>query len=125
MEGKKMKKLLSAWIVAALSIYLTSLILGGGMEFSGFWAVALTALVVGLLNFLLKPLLNLLTCPVYLLTLGLSRFLVSGLILLLASSIIEGFVIAGFWWAVLAAIIIAILTSVLESMLGQKKHGKA
>ncbi len=120
-----MKKLLSAWIVAGLSIYLTSLVLGGEMAFSGFWAVALTALVVGFLNFLLKPLLNLLTCPVYLLTLGLSRFLVSGLILLLASSIIEGFIIGGFWWAVLAAIVIAILTNVIESMLGQKKSGKA
>ena len=120
-EGEPLKKLISAWVVAGLSIWITSLILGGNMVFSGFWAVALTALIVGFMNFLLAPLLNILTCPVYLLTLGLSRFLVSGIILLIASSVIKGFDIGGFWWAVLAAIIIAILTNVLDSMLGRKK----
>jgi len=116
-----MKKLLAAWLVAALSIYLTSLILGGEMDFGGFWPVVITALVVGLMNYILAPLLNLLTCPMLLLTLGLSRFLISGLILLVASSLIDGFEIGGFWWAVLAAVVIAILTPLIEKVLGQSE----
>ena len=113
-------KLLTSLFVAGLSIWLTSLILGDSMQFTGFWAIALTAVVIGLMNFILRPLLNLLTCPIYLLTLGLSRFLVSGLLLLLASSIVRGFHISGFWVAVLAAILMAVLNSILESMLGTK-----
>ena len=117
-----MKKLIAAWVVAALSIYLASLILGGNMDFGGFWPLVLTALVVGLMNYILAPLLNFLTCPMLLLTLGLSRFLISGLILLIASSLVDGFEIGGFWWAVLAAIVIAILTNVIEKVLGNSKE---
>lgn len=118
-KGEGLKKLIAAWVVAALSIYFTSLILGGEMDFGGFWPVVATALVVGLMNFILAPLLNLLTCPMLLLTLGLSRFLISGLILLVASSLVDGFEIGGFWWAVLAAVVIAILTPLIEKVLGQ------
>ncbi len=117
-----MKKLIAAWVVAALSIYFTSLILGGEMDFGGFWPVVVTALVVGLMNFILAPLLNLLTCPMLLLTLGLSRFLISGLILLVASSLVDGFEIGGFWWAVLAAVVIAILTPLIEKVLGKSER---
>jgi putative membrane protein len=114
-------KLLTSLFVAGLSLWLTSLILGDSMQFTGFWSIALTAVVIGLMNFVLRPLLNLLTCPIYLITLGLSRFLVSGLLLLLASSMVRGFQISGFWVAVMAAVLIAVLNSILESMLGTRK----
>ncbi len=117
-NGERKGGLLIAWAVSGLSLYLTSLILGSGMEFSGFWSVALTALVVGLLNFLLRPLLSLITCPLIILTLGLARFLVSGLILMMASWWLPGFHVASFWWAVLAAVLVAVLNGALEKMLG-------
>lgn len=117
-NGERKGGLLIAWAVSGLSLYLTSLILGSGMEFSGFWSVALTALVVGLLNFLLRPLLSLITCPLIILTLGLARFLVSGLILMMASLWLPGFHVASFWWAVLAAVLVAVLNGALEKMLG-------
>ncbi|MFO7626411.1 MAG: phage holin family protein [Candidatus Fermentibacteraceae bacterium] len=107
--------LIVAWAVSGLSLYLTSLILGSRMSFDGFWSIALTALAVGLLNFLLGPLLSLITCPLIILTLGLARFLVSGLILLMASWWTPaGFHLASFWWAVLAAVIVAVLNGALE-----------
>lgn len=110
--------LLVAWVVSGLSLYLASLILGSRMVFDGFWSIALTAIVVGLLNFLLGPLLSLVTCPIIILTLGLARFLVSGLILLMASWWMPGFHLASFWWAVLAAVIVAVLNGALEKMFG-------
>lgn len=110
--------LILAWIVSGLSLYLTSLILGSGMVFEGFWSVVLTALLVGLLNFLLGPLLSFITCPLIILTLGLARFLVSGLILLMASWWLPGFHVASFWWAVLAAVIVSVLNGALEKVLG-------
>ncbi len=108
--------LILAWVVSGLSLYLTSLILGSRMVFENFWSVVLTALVTGLLNFLLGPALSFITCPLMVLTLGLARFLVSGLILLLASWWLPGFQLAGYWWAVLAAVIVSVLTGALERL---------
>jgi len=110
------KKLLGAWIVAGVALWLTSMILGWRMEFDGFWSIVWTAAVIGLLNFVLAPLLNLMTCPVFLLTLGLSRFLISGLVLIIAREWVGGFYIATYWWAVLAAVLISVLTGVLDKM---------
>jgi len=115
------KKLIGAWIVAGVALWLTAMILGSRMEFASFWSIVWTAAIIGLLNFVLAPILNLLTCPVYLMTLGLSRFLVSGLVLIIAREWASGFSIASYWWAVLAAIIISLLTGVIDSMTGRKK----
>lgn len=116
-----MKKLIGAWIIAGVVLWLTSLILGSRMVFAGFWSIVWTAAVIGLLNFVLAPLLNLMTCPIYILTLGLSRFLVSGLVLVIAREWIGGFYIASYWWAVLAAVIISLLTGVIENMVGKRR----
>ena len=116
-----MKKLRGAWLVAGVALWLTSMILGMRMEFAGFWSIVWTAAVIGLLNFILAPILNLMTCPVYLLTLGLSRFLVSGLVLIIAREWIGGFYVASYWWAVLAAVIISLLTGAIDSMTGRKR----
>ena len=120
-KGESVNRLLGALLVTGLALWLTSLILGPNMEFIGFWPIVWTALVIGLLNFLLAPLLNLMTCPIYLLTLGLSRFLVSGLVLIIANKWVDGFHIASYWWAVLAAIILSVLTGMLDSVTGRKR----
>ncbi len=120
-RGERSGGLILAWAVSGLSLYLTSLILGSEMNFDGFWSIALTALAVGLLNFILGPLLTLVTCPLIILTLGLARFLVSGLILMMASWWMPGFHLANFWWAVLAAVIVAVLNGALERMFGIRR----
>lgn len=108
-------------IIAALVLYITSLVLGDAMQFSGFWGVVITAVVIGLLNFFVAPLIALLTCPLQILTLGLARFLISGLMIVLADHFLGGFAIAGFWWAVLAAVVISVLTSAVESLFGVRR----
>jgi len=113
--------LLGGFIVAALVLYLTSLLLGDAMVFSGLWGVLITAAVIGLLNFFISPIIRFLTCPLQIITLGLARFLVSGLMIVLASEFLKGFAIASYWWAVLAAVVIAILTSALEGLFRIKK----
>lgn len=116
--ARRRSVLLPSFIVAALVLYLTSLILGSRMVFTGFWGIIITAGVVGLLNFFVAPLIALLTCPLQILTLGLARFLVSGLMIVLASHFLDSFSIASYWWAVLAAVVISILTSAVESLFG-------
>lgn len=121
MNGKKLG-FLPSLMVAALVLYLTSLLLGKAMVFSGFWGILITAIVIGLLNFFIAPIIALLTCPLQLLTLGLARFLISGLMIVLASNILDSFAIASYWWAVLAAVVISILTSAMDSLLGNNQN---
>jgi len=116
-KGAPMKKLLVSWAVAGVSMWLVSLLLGPNMEFANGWDVVWASALVGLLNAVLAPLLNLITCPILLLTLGLSRFLVNAVIILIAGSAVDGFDIAGFWWAVLAAVLISISTTVIGGMI--------
>ena len=119
-----MKKLLVSWAVAAVSMWLVSLLLGPNMEFVNGWDVVWASALVGLLNAVLAPLLNLITCPILLLTLGLSRFLVNAVIILIADAAVDGFHIAGFWWAVLAAVLISISTTVIGGMIKSDGEGR-
>ncbi|MCD4707688.1 MAG: phage holin family protein [Candidatus Sabulitectum sp.] len=120
--AKKSVGILPNFIIAALVLYLTSLIMGDRMVFSGFWGIIITAGVIGLLNFFIAPVIALLTCPLQLLTLGLARFLISGLMIVLASAFLDSFAIASYWWAVLAAIVISILTSAVENLFGVRNR---
>lgn len=118
---ERKSNLITHLLIAALVLYLTSLLLGDAMHFSGIWGVVITTVVVGLLNFFLAPVISFFTCPLQILTLGLARFLVSGLMILLASSVLNSFTIGGFWWAVLAAVVISVLTSAVERVFGVKR----
>lgn len=119
---KKTSGIFPSFIIAALVLYLTSLVLGDRMVFTGFWGILITAGVIGFLNFFIAPVIAFLTCPLQLLTLGLARFLVSGLMIVLASHFLGSFEVANYWWAVLAAIVISLLTSAMESLFGVKNR---
>jgi len=114
-------RFLVSWAVGALSLFLVSLVLGSHMEFASFWPVIWTTALFGLLNAIVGRIVNFLTCPVYLLTLGLSRFLVSGAFLLIIGSLVPGFHIHGFFWAVLAALLTSIVGTFISGSIREKK----
>ena len=80
-----------------------------GVHVSNFWAAFFTAAVLGILNALIKPILIILTLPINILTLGLFTLVINALMILLASSIVKGFEVDGFWWAFLFAIILSVV----------------
>ena len=83
------------------------------------WVPALgAAIVLGLLNALVRPLLLLLTCPFILLTLGLFIFVVNAVLLALTAVLIPGFHVAGFWSAVFGSIVISIISGLLNLLVG-------
>jgi putative membrane protein len=89
---------------------------------ASFSSALLAALILGLVNAILRPLLLLLTLPVTLLTLGLFIFVVNGLMFWLAGSMLEGFIVSGFWPAVFGALLYSIVSGVLSGLLlGGKK----
>ena len=106
---------LVSWLIQAVAIVITAYLLPG-VRLSGFFAALVTALVLGLINTFIKPLLLLLTLPINILTLGLLTFVINALLIMLTSSIVPGFVVTGFGWALLFSLILTVINYVLGSI---------
>jgi putative membrane protein len=106
------------WLVSAAVLVLVSYIVPG-FTVSNFTAAMIAALAIGIINAVVVPLLNLLALPLNILTLGLFSFVVSAVGLLLASAFVSGFAIAGFWPALLGAVMIAVINGVVGLLGGR------
>jgi len=85
-----------------------------GIGVESYWTALIVAIILGLLNIFIKPVLVILTIPVTILTLGLFLFVINALIIMLAGYLIDGFSVNGFWWALLFSILMTVLNSALE-----------
>lgn len=118
-----MRNLLIWWGVNAVSIFVVAGLLPGVDLADGLGPLLLVALVVGLVNAILRPILYLLSCGLIVLTLGLAIPILNAVLLLLADELAgDAFNIDGFWWALLAAILMGILNAVLHSILKPDKE---
>lgn len=98
-------RLLLRWIInAAVLMLLTEVI--AGFEVEGFYAALIAALVIGLLNAVVRPILILLTLPVTVVTLGLFTFVINAVLIWFTSTVVKGFDVAGFLPALMAALIL-------------------
>jgi putative membrane protein len=89
-----------------------------GIHVDGLVSAVLAAATLGLLNAFLRPLLILLTLPLNIVTLGLFTFLINALMLKIASELIPGFTVHGFWTAVIGALIIGLVSWMLNAFIG-------
>lgn len=105
-------KLLVRWVISAIAIILSAYLLTG-IHVRNFVTALVIALVLGILNTLVKPILFFLTLPITLLTLGLFALVLNALMVLLASSIVPGFSVDGFVWALLFSIVLSLLNALL------------
>lgn len=110
-----LKLLLNAIAVFALANILT------GINLDNYVTAIIVAVVLSVLNLLVKPLLVILTLPATIITLGLFLLVVNGLIILLADQFIDGFSVDSIWWAILFSILLSILQSLLHSFLKKDK----
>lgn len=108
--------LLLVWILNAVALLVVAYILPG-ITVASFGSALIAALVLGLLNTLVKPVLILLTLPITLVTLGLFLLVLNALVFWFAGSILKGFQVDGFWWAVLGALVYSIVSGALASLL--------
>ena len=99
-------------LLSALAVYLTALILPG-VSIKNYVTAIAVAIVIGLLNVFLKPILILLTIPVTVITLGLFLFVINAGIILLSSYLMNGFNVDGFWWALLFSFVLSIISEIL------------
>ena len=113
-------KLLLIWFLNALALLTVAYVLPG-IHVDGFTAALVAALILGLINTLLRPLLILLTLPVTVVTLGLFILVINGLLFWFAGSVLKGFEVSGFWVGVLGALLYGIFSSVLAMIFFDRK----
>ncbi|GAB3540720.1 phage holin family protein [Noviherbaspirillum agri] len=108
-------RLLVTWLINAASLFALPYIMSS-IRVENFSTALIAALVLGLVNVLIKPLLVLLTLPVTLLTLGLFIFVINGLLFWAVASFIGGFQVAGFWSAVGGALLYSLISWALSAL---------
>lgn len=101
--------LISALVAFGLSYLLP------GVHIDSFVTALILALVLAVLNMLLKPIMVILTLPITIITFGLFLLVINAAIILLASKLVDGFKVDGFWWALLFSILLSVATSILQS----------
>jgi putative membrane protein len=111
--------LLLKWLIMATSIIISAYLIPG-VTVSGLFTALWVALFLGIVNVLVRPILILITLPINILTLGLFTFVINAVLVLLASSMINGFHVKGFWIAMLLSIVISIINYVLGHLLGTR-----
>jgi putative membrane protein len=84
-----------------------------GIKFDTFWTAIIVAIVLAILNAIVKPVLIFLTLPITLVTFGLFLFVINALMILLAERLVSGFRVDGFWWALLFSLLLSLLSSLL------------
>ena len=102
-------------LITAIVAYLLTKILPG-VHFEGFSTAIIFAIVLGVLNVIVKPILSLFGLPLTIITLGFFALVINALIILLADYFIDSMEIDGFWWAFLFSILLSIITSLANSM---------
>lgn len=109
-------KLLAKWLLSATAL-LAVAHLYSGVELQGFAAALVAALVIGLFNVFLRPILILLTLPVTLLTVGLFLFVINALLFWAAAHLLDGFQVRDFAAALLGSLLYSLFSLVIDSAL--------
>jgi len=114
-------KLILRILLTALAVVILANVLPG-IHVEDYTSAIFVAIVLGLLRVTVKPLLVLFTLPVTVLTLGLFLLVINALIIMMAGSFVSGFIVDGFWWAVLFSLLLSILQSIFFSVLKENKE---
>ena len=108
---KKMPILIS-WIISTLVILASPYFLPG-ISVNSFMAALTAAIVLGLANAILKPVLILLTLPINFLSMGLFTLVINAGLVLLTAYLVSGFFVASFWWALLLGLILSLVSAII------------
>jgi len=111
--------LIIKWSVMTASVMIAAYVIPG-VAIRSFFSALWVALFLGIVNTLLRPFLILITLPINILTLGLFTFVINGVIILLASAVVRGFQVRGFWIAVLFSIVVSIVNYLMNLLIGAR-----
>lgn len=114
-----MKTFLKILLTALAVIVLANIL--SGVTVTGYTAAIIVAIVIAILNMIVRPLLIFFTLPATIVTFGLFIFVINAVIILMADNLIDGFTVSGFWSALLFSILLSIFRSFLFSLLKEEK----
>ncbi len=97
-------------LINAVAVVITAYLLPG-VQVESFMSAIIVAVVLSFLNYIVKPILVVITIPVTILSLGLFLLAINAFIILLADDLVDGFVVNGFWWALIFSFILSFLNS--------------
>lgn len=107
------------FILMTAAFYVATLITPG-VEIHGLWHIVIAALVLSLLNSFIKPILQFLSIPISILTLGLFILVVNGIIILTCSNIVDAFHVDSIWSAILFSILFSVVSWGVQVLFGRK-----
>jgi len=107
------------WLALTLAIIVTAYLVDG-IQVSGFWSALFAAAVLGILNAFFRPIILILTLPINILTMGLFTFVINALLLKMASGVISGLHVEGFWPAVFGALLISLMSWLINSFISER-----
>jgi putative membrane protein len=113
-------KLILRILLSAVAVVILSKVLPN-VSVDSYTTAIIVAIVLSLLNFIVKPILVILTLPVTIVTLGLFLLVINAIIILLASNFITGFTVNGVLWAIIFSLLLSLLQSILYSLLKEDK----
>ncbi len=112
-------KLILRWIISAATLLLIAQYIEG-ITVNGFYAALITALVLGLVNAIIRPVVVFFTLPINIITLGLFTFIINGVLFWFVATIVENFEVSGFWPAFWGALILTLVSWFANLFLKEK-----
>jgi len=101
-------KLVVNLIINGLAVFITTHILSG-VTVTSFFTAIVVAVILGIINIFLKPILLIFTLPINILTFGLFTFVINGVLIIITSKIVPGFFVKNIWWAILFSLILSVV----------------
>ncbi|MDT7572328.1 MAG: putative rane protein [Actinomycetota bacterium] len=117
-----LQKLLLRWAVLTLAVWLAAYVVPGVDVAGGFWTYVWVALLFGLVNAIIGPVLRVISLPFTLLTLGLFALVVNGILVAITAGLSEKFSVGGFFEAFLAALVISLVSMVTNRFTSGKRR---
>ena len=108
-------------LITALAVFIAAWLLPH-IEVDNYLTCIFVALVLALLNAIVRPVLLFISIPATILTLGLFIFVINALIIFIAAYFVDGFKVEGFWWALLCSIIVSFISSLLNRFIIKDEH---
>jgi putative membrane protein len=102
-------------LLSAAAVFITAKVLSG-VKVESYGEAIIVAIVLGVINAVVKPILVFLTIPITILTLGLFLLVINALMIMLVDRLMKGFSVKSFWWAFFFSIILSLLNAILQSL---------
>lgn len=105
-------------LLTGIAVFISANVLSG-VHVDGFTSALIVALVLAVLNAIVRPILVLLTIPITFITLGLFLLVINAIIILLADYLVAGFNVDGFIWALIFSLILSVITTIIDFVTGK------